>query len=142
MQPFVYNAHAARVVFGAGALSKLAEEIERLGAKKALVLCTPEQADAGLRVAALRVLACADDPGRLRERRETNNCAVAPACCAHGPNSRQPQSPLAGFPHARRTAMSRSTAFSVLAVPGLIVALAVTAHAAPDPLQPAPPPKA
>lgn len=29
------------------------------------------------RTGTLRVLACADDPGRVRERRETNNCAVA-----------------------------------------------------------------
>jgi maleylacetate reductase len=53
MQPFVYNAHPARVVFGAGALSQLGAEIERLGAQKALVLCTPEQRASGERVAAL-----------------------------------------------------------------------------------------
>jgi maleylacetate reductase len=53
MQPFVYNAHPARVVFGAGALSQLATEIERLGAKKALVLCTPEQRASAERVAGL-----------------------------------------------------------------------------------------
>lgn len=53
MQPFVYNAHPARVVFGAGALSQLATEIERLGAKKALVLCTREQRASAERVAGL-----------------------------------------------------------------------------------------
>ncbi|HSV50794.1 MAG TPA: maleylacetate reductase [Burkholderiaceae bacterium] len=53
MKPFVYNAHPARVVFGAGSLSSLAEEIERLGAKKALVLCTPEQRASAERVAGL-----------------------------------------------------------------------------------------
>ncbi|MGA7984407.1 MAG: maleylacetate reductase, partial [Burkholderiales bacterium] len=38
MNPFVYNALPGRVVFGAGALAKLPEELERLGAKRALVL--------------------------------------------------------------------------------------------------------
>jgi len=40
---FVYTAQPARVVFGAGSLSQLAKEIDALGAKKALVLSTPEQ---------------------------------------------------------------------------------------------------
>lgn len=53
MKSFVYNAHPARVVFGAGALSRLAEEIELLGAKKALVLCTPEQRASAERVMGL-----------------------------------------------------------------------------------------
>jgi maleylacetate reductase len=43
IQPFTYNAQAGRVLFGAGSRSKLAEEIERLGAKRALILSTPEQ---------------------------------------------------------------------------------------------------
>lgn len=41
---FVYDAQAARVVFGAGALAQLPQEIEKLGARRALVLSTPEQA--------------------------------------------------------------------------------------------------
>ena len=40
-----------RVVFGAGALSRLPEELERLGAKRALVLSTPEQAASAKEVA-------------------------------------------------------------------------------------------
>jgi alcohol dehydrogenase class IV len=40
---FVYNGQPSRVVFGRGALEKLGAEIERLGAKRALVLSTPEQ---------------------------------------------------------------------------------------------------
>jgi maleylacetate reductase len=40
---FIYQALPSRVIFGAGALSQLPTEIERLGAKKALVLSTPEQ---------------------------------------------------------------------------------------------------
>jgi len=39
----VYNGQPSRVVFGRGALEKLGAEIERLGAKRALVLSTPEQ---------------------------------------------------------------------------------------------------
>jgi maleylacetate reductase len=53
MQPFVHQALASRVVFGAGALQQLGREIEALGATRALVLSTPEQADAARRVAAL-----------------------------------------------------------------------------------------
>jgi maleylacetate reductase len=43
VRSFVYNGLPARVVFGAGALAKLPEELDRLGAKRALVLSTPEQ---------------------------------------------------------------------------------------------------
>src|SRR5262245_48741288 len=43
MQPFVYVGQPARVIFGAGSLVSLVPEIERLGAKRALVLSTPEQ---------------------------------------------------------------------------------------------------
>jgi alcohol dehydrogenase class IV len=43
MRAFTYTALPVRVVFGAGALEKLGEEIERLGARRALVLSTPEQ---------------------------------------------------------------------------------------------------
>ena len=43
MKSFVYNGLPARVVFGVGALAKLPEELDRLGAKRALVLSTPEQ---------------------------------------------------------------------------------------------------
>jgi maleylacetate reductase len=53
MNAFVYQANPARVVFGAGALQQLPAEIERLGARRALVLSTPEQAASAERVAAL-----------------------------------------------------------------------------------------
>ncbi|HWH48254.1 MAG TPA: maleylacetate reductase [Burkholderiales bacterium] len=43
MRAFVYNGQPSRVLFGRGALEKLGAEIERLGAKRALVLSTPEQ---------------------------------------------------------------------------------------------------
>ncbi|MBL8345444.1 MAG: maleylacetate reductase [Rubrivivax sp.] len=51
--PFIYTANASRVVFGVGALREVGAEVERLGARRALVLSTPEQADAAARVAAL-----------------------------------------------------------------------------------------
>jgi maleylacetate reductase len=43
MQSFTYTAHPARVVFGAGAIGQVVAEVERLGALRALILCTPEQ---------------------------------------------------------------------------------------------------
>ena len=51
MRSFVYNAQPGRVVFGAGALSHLGREIEALGARRALVLCTPGQRAGAERVA-------------------------------------------------------------------------------------------
>lgn len=53
MKNFVYTAQPARVVFGAGSLSQLAKEIDALGAKKALVLSTPEQRASAEMVATL-----------------------------------------------------------------------------------------
>jgi alcohol dehydrogenase class IV len=43
MLSFVYDMLPSRVIFGVGCLDKLPEEIERLGATRALVLSTPEQ---------------------------------------------------------------------------------------------------
>jgi alcohol dehydrogenase class IV len=51
MRDFIYTSHPQRVVFGAGALKHLAREIDALGAKRALVLSTPEQRDQAERVA-------------------------------------------------------------------------------------------
>lgn len=53
MNTFTYQGTSTRIVFGAGALERLGEEIERLGARRALVLSTPEQAESAQRVAAL-----------------------------------------------------------------------------------------
>ena len=49
--PFTYNSFAGRVVFGSGALARLPEEVERLGARRAIVLSTPEQRDTAQAVA-------------------------------------------------------------------------------------------
>src|SRR6202521_3236756 len=47
MLSFVYDMLPSRVIFGVGCLDKLPEEIERLGATRALVLSTPEQREQG-----------------------------------------------------------------------------------------------
>jgi maleylacetate reductase len=52
MTPFTYNANPARVIFGNGSLQQLGAEIERLGAQRALILSTPEQAESAAKVAA------------------------------------------------------------------------------------------
>ena len=43
LNAFTYSSAAARVVFGPGSLEHLEREIALLGARRALVLCTPEQ---------------------------------------------------------------------------------------------------
>lgn len=43
MLSFIYDALPSRVVFGPRSMERLAEEIGRLGARRALVLCTAEQ---------------------------------------------------------------------------------------------------
>jgi maleylacetate reductase len=53
MKDFLYIGRPARVIFGVGSLQQLGAEIDRLGARKALVLSTPEQRESAERVAAL-----------------------------------------------------------------------------------------
>ena len=43
MRSFVYDQPATRVIFGIGSLDRLSEEVQRLGARRAIVLSTPEQ---------------------------------------------------------------------------------------------------
>ncbi|MFY2837354.1 maleylacetate reductase [Achromobacter xylosoxidans] len=50
---FVYTSHAQRVVFGPGSLAGLADELDALGLRRALVLCTPPQRAQAERAAAL-----------------------------------------------------------------------------------------
>jgi maleylacetate reductase len=52
MQNFVYNGHAARVIFGSGTLTQVVEETRKLG-RRALVLSTPQQIDQARRLAEL-----------------------------------------------------------------------------------------
>ena len=43
MKDFIYTAIPARVVFGAGKLASIRDEVETIGSNRALVLCTPPQ---------------------------------------------------------------------------------------------------
>jgi alcohol dehydrogenase class IV len=43
MKPFLYNGLPSRVIFGEGSIAQLPAELDRLGAKRALLLSTPEQ---------------------------------------------------------------------------------------------------
>jgi alcohol dehydrogenase class IV len=52
MEPFVYEALPSRVIFGTGTLSRLGEEITRLGLSRVLVLSTPQQSREAERLAA------------------------------------------------------------------------------------------
>jgi maleylacetate reductase len=91
MRAFVFSAQPSRVVFGAGALARLKEEIERLGAKRALVLSTPGQRASAERIAS-RLGACAvgvydkavmhvpletAEAGRAEATRVAADCCVA-----------------------------------------------------------------
>jgi alcohol dehydrogenase class IV len=51
VKSFVYTGQPARVVFGAGSLNQLLPEIERLGARRVLVLSTPEQRSSAQQIA-------------------------------------------------------------------------------------------
>ena len=53
MEAFTYDALPARVRFGSGTLTLLREEAERLGAKRVLVLSTPQQEDQARQAEAL-----------------------------------------------------------------------------------------
>lgn len=52
MTPFTYAANPARVIFGRGTTVRAAEELERLGASRALILTTAPQAADGRALAA------------------------------------------------------------------------------------------
>ncbi|MEO5923108.1 MAG: maleylacetate reductase [Bryobacteraceae bacterium] len=53
MLSFTYDALPSRVVFGSGAVKKIAEEVDRLGARKVLVLATAQQWSVAAEVSAL-----------------------------------------------------------------------------------------
>ena len=53
MERFVYQGLPSRVVFGWGHLARLPEEVDRLGARRALILSTPDQAPLAEQVARL-----------------------------------------------------------------------------------------
>jgi maleylacetate reductase len=49
---FTHDVRAPRVVFGAGALDRIPDELDRLGAARVLLVCTPRRGEAVERVAA------------------------------------------------------------------------------------------
>jgi len=53
LQSFSFESRAQRVLFGHGCLAQVADELARMGARKALVLCTPPQRAQAERVADL-----------------------------------------------------------------------------------------
>lgn len=53
MNTFIYQGTPTRVIFGAGKLASLSDEIERMGARRALILTTPDQQELGEQVARL-----------------------------------------------------------------------------------------
>jgi maleylacetate reductase len=53
MTDFIYTALPARVVFGAGKLASVQDEVEAIGSTRALVLCTPPQREQAERVGEL-----------------------------------------------------------------------------------------
>ena len=52
MQPFVHTALPGRIVFGAGVRRDVGDEVLRLGHRRALVLCTPQQVAQAHQIAA------------------------------------------------------------------------------------------
>jgi maleylacetate reductase len=91
MRSFVHEQFASRVVFGAGSLDRLGDEVKQLGAKRAMVLSTPGQrklADEaarrlGVATAGIHAEAVQHVPvetaraGREAARRLAADCAVA-----------------------------------------------------------------
>jgi maleylacetate reductase len=96
MQTFTYDQPAMRVIFGAGTFDRLADEVNRLGARRAIVLSTPEQfkdaEDAARRLGDLAAgifpLAAMHVPIEIaREARETAKRLDADCCVAIGGGS-------------------------------------------------------
>lgn len=86
---FTYDARSPRIVFGAGALQRLPEELDRLGVKRVLVLCTPgregmvEQVMAGLgeRVVGVFDRARMHVPRELVDEARTEVAGLNVDCC-------------------------------------------------------------
>ncbi len=81
MEDFVYQAFAARVVFGAGKIAEVPAELDRLGATAALVICTKSQREtAGVTVSALGSRCAARIDGAVMHvPREYADAAIATA---------------------------------------------------------------
>ena len=94
MTAFVYTSLAARIVFGAGRIAELGAEVQRLGAKRVLLLCTPGRAamvqtlSKGMAVAGVFDRAVMHTPLPLvEEARQLARKLEADACVAVGGGS-------------------------------------------------------
>jgi alcohol dehydrogenase class IV len=87
LRSFVYQPSAVRVVFGAGSLSQLPAEVERLGAKRVLMLSTPGRAEMvraaahGLPVAGVFDEAAMHTPLELAEKARARAAELGADCC-------------------------------------------------------------
>jgi maleylacetate reductase len=89
VNPFVYSGLPMRVVFGAGSVAELAKEVDRLGAKRALLLATPGRtamvksvADPlGIRVAGIFDRVVMHTPLELAEEARRLAASVQADCC-------------------------------------------------------------
>jgi alcohol dehydrogenase class IV len=87
LRNFVYQMLPVRVVFGAGTLAQLAAEVERLGAKRVLMLSTPGRAEMvraaarGLPVAGLFDEAAMHTPLELVEKARSRAKELGADCC-------------------------------------------------------------
>jgi len=89
VNPFVYSGLPMRVVFGAGSVAELAKEVDRLGAKRALLLATPGRtamvksvADPlGIRVAGVFDRVVMHTPLELAEEARRLAASVQADCC-------------------------------------------------------------
>src|SRR5690606_867747 len=87
MRNFTYTSLPVRVVFGAGAVSQLAAEVERLGAKRVLLLSTPGRAEMvralsqGLSVAGVFDEAVMHTPAEAVEKARSLASSVNADCC-------------------------------------------------------------
>jgi alcohol dehydrogenase class IV len=86
---FTYNALPSRVIFGVGSSAQLGAEIDRLGATRALVLCTPEQVETataivgslGDRVAGLFARAVMHVPIETAREARAEATRIGADCC-------------------------------------------------------------
>src|SRR5438105_10446892 len=87
MDKFTYVAMPTRVVFGAGAVAQLAAEVQRLGAKRALLMSTPGRAQRvraiarGLQVAGIFDQAVMHTPIKAVEAARDMASSVEADCC-------------------------------------------------------------
>ncbi len=92
LKPFVYSGLASRVVFGAGSIRKLPEELEKLGAKRVLLISTPGRAAMasalGLKIAGIFNRAVMHTPiDAVNQAREMAKSLQADCCVAVGGGS-------------------------------------------------------